>query len=222
MTFLLFRLPSVALREALTHLQLDDLFVLSLCSQKTNRLIKSHYKKGSNSKMWLTSAGDLPMVVSSLGSLEITVLVTERRIWANSENVEIGGQKMVLIQVINYDTHEEGRVPFEVLCAGQRQGFKAVVDHIRDLILPDLDSIDVNPPFLWMLEVVEDPFKSGNIRSRRTLYQAEVPFSEEEVQCALDTCNSSDIRFKPLLSAGFVFSGSFKNDSDILFITRIG
>uniref|UniRef100_A0A1I7UK26 F-box domain-containing protein n=1 Tax=Caenorhabditis tropicalis TaxID=1561998 RepID=A0A1I7UK26_9PELO len=144
-SFRLFHLPQVVLRELLNLLDLNELFIFSLCSRRANRYVKLYYNRFLKWKMFITGFSRQPVIQVEKKSRNQTIV-------AIKENIELPSVEKVTIgrHIVSFVKTPEN---CELYWDDRRIGFKTVVDYICELFSPLPNHLCVGPDFIWMLEM---------------------------------------------------------------------
>uniref|UniRef100_A0A1I7UK31 F-box domain-containing protein n=1 Tax=Caenorhabditis tropicalis TaxID=1561998 RepID=A0A1I7UK31_9PELO len=192
-SFRLLQLPQVVLRELLNLLDLNELFIFSLCSRRANRYVKVYFNRFSKWKMSVTGCISWPEVrFEKPNTTDTFVVIKKSSELQGTEKVTIGGHTVPFVK-----TPES----CELLWDDERIGIK-IVDYICELFSRVPSFLCVGPEFIWMLKLfsnLSEEVMVSPIQSKRP-YAKWMPFSEEE--CL-------ELLTAKIISPLFVWGGDF-------------
>uniref|UniRef100_A0A1I7UK15 F-box domain-containing protein n=1 Tax=Caenorhabditis tropicalis TaxID=1561998 RepID=A0A1I7UK15_9PELO len=201
-SFRLFQLPQVALKEMLKLIDLNELFILSLCSRRSSQYVKLYYNKSLKWWMALYTYKPSPPEVRNgqAGSYQTIVVVKESTELQYTENVTVGDHTVPFVK-----TPES----CELYWDDQRVGLKIVVEYICELFNSFPSSLVTQLPFLWMIELMNNPISITHVETFHPNWDDGLPLREEECKYLITTCKSCVFILNIIFPEGFIYTGPF-------------
>uniref|UniRef100_A0A1I7V1V7 F-box domain-containing protein n=2 Tax=Caenorhabditis tropicalis TaxID=1561998 RepID=A0A1I7V1V7_9PELO len=207
--FQLLKLPSVAFREVLSQIHINDIFLLSLCSKRTKNTVKRNYNKLLNWNLFVCSRAVYCLGYQYLPDIKRAMVAVREKGTLDTERME-----HVMIDGKEIPIDRTPTANFINLYSEDRKSLlTAVFNHINELFDKNLHTLIIRPPSFWVLYLGDKPFVLVIIDPE---IEDQEPISAEQCKYVLRHCKTNELCLNCVFPNGFRYFGSIAKHNRIV------